>query len=86
MKHKLLIFGVVAMIVLASCNNQQKIENWDPVLFESVGAPFLKQPARFIEFNGPYTDGENNDGIVFSFETKITLKAANIWNDASRIL
>lgn len=70
MKHKLLIFGVVAMIVLASCNNQQKIENWEPVLFESVGAPFLKQPARFIEFNGPYADGENNDGIGFSFETK----------------
>ncbi|MEF2791876.1 hypothetical protein [Alistipes senegalensis] len=70
MNHKLLIFGVVAMMVLTSCNNQQKIENWEPALFESVGAPFLKRPTRFIEFHGPYADGENNDGVFFSFETK----------------
>lgn len=61
MKHKLLIFEVVAMIVLASCNNQQKIENWESVRFKSVGAQFLKLPARFIEFNGPYADGEKHD-------------------------
>ena len=70
MKHKFFILGAVAMIVLVSCNNRQKIENWEPALFESVGAPFLRPPTNLIEFQGPYADGENNDGIFFTFETK----------------
>lgn len=70
MRTKLLMLALLAMSVLTSCNNTQKIENWEPVLFESVGAPFLKPPTQFIEFQGPYADGENNDGIFFTFETK----------------
>lgn len=70
MKHSLLILATAALAVLSSCGNRPKIENWEPLLFESVGAPFLKQPAHFIEFHGPYADGENDEGISFSFETK----------------
>lgn len=70
MRTKVLMLALLAMSVLTSCSNTQKIENWEPVLFESVGAPFLKPPTQFIEFQGPYADGENNDGIFFAFETK----------------
>ncbi len=70
MKRKLFI-GVVAMIVLASCNNQQKIENWEPVMFESIGAPFLKPPTHFTCFEGPYADWRmDNESVNFSFYTK----------------
>ena len=58
------------MIVLVSCNNQQKIENWDPDLFESIGAPFLKRPAHLTWFEGPYAAGENDDGVYFLFQTE----------------
>ncbi len=71
MKMKSLVFGLIATVALTvSCSNGQKIETWDPVLFEYVGAPFLTQPTKFIEFSGPFADGKNNDGIVFFFETE----------------
>ena len=57
-------------VIFTACSNGKKIEGWNTSLFESVGAPFLKQPAHFIEFNGPYADGENNEGVGFSFETE----------------
>lgn len=56
--------------IFTACSNGKKIEGWNTSLFESVGAPFLKQPKNYLEFRGPYADGKNNDGVFFSIETK----------------
>lgn len=56
--------------IFTACSNGKKIEGWNTSLFESVGAPFLKQPKNYLEFRGPYADGKNNDGVFFSIKTK----------------
>lgn len=69
MKHPSLVVAAVVLTILSSCGSHPEIENWDPKLFESWGAPFLKQPTHFVKFSGPYEHGGSNC-LYFSFETQ----------------
>ena len=71
MKKVLLIaLAAAAVSVLTACRSEKEIPGWNETGWEEFGAPYLKQPQRFLKFSGIYPDGADDNGRFFTFETE----------------